>query len=168
MSELQPGDHRNSRKLFRRTLNDDPVLIKVHIAAHIGNAAHNALLENNDLHLRGTLEIDLVFLDERNGLMFLKPVLIVAERRISRPFPVKQKRLDLFLCILFVAAHFHILDADRKDEDEKNDEDSQNHPENDPLLSSASPMIHSKTAAAPSPEMDPEAAPSKTKSSSSK
>ena len=91
-----------------------------------------------------------------------------ADRLFAPPVHQNQPRLDLFLCILFVAAHFHILDADRKDEDEKNDEDSQNHPENDPLLSSASPMIHSKTAAAPSPEMDPEAAPSKTKSSSSK
>ena len=89
MSELETSDHRNARKLLGRALHNDSILIEVHVAAHVGDAAHNALLKHNDLHLCGALEIDLIFLDKRNGLVLLKPVLIIAERGISGPLAVK-------------------------------------------------------------------------------
>ena len=74
----------------------------------------------------------------------------------------------MFLRILLISAHFHILDPYRKDKNEKNDENRQDHSNDDPRLSSSSPVVHSKSVAASSPEMEIEAASSKSKTSSSK
>ena len=56
-----------------------PSLSKIHIAAHIGNVAHNALVINNDLCLKGAMEYDLIVLYKRDLSVRLKPVLYIGD-----------------------------------------------------------------------------------------
>ena len=83
MAEFQPSDPRNSRKLFIRALHNDPILVKVHVAAHIGNIADYAFFKDNDLHFGRTFEVDLVIFDKRQRSVFPETVLIIAICRVS-------------------------------------------------------------------------------------
>ena len=112
MTEFQARNPRNAVKLLTGAFHDDTVLVKVHIAAHIGHITHHALLVDNDLRPVQALDHQLVILHEWNFLMLSEMFAQVTEHRTAARVVRKHQIYYLFICIFFISRNRDLPDPD--------------------------------------------------------
>ena len=117
LSKIQPCNPWNPVQLAAGALHHDSVLVKIHVAAHVGNISHNTLFIYNDFHIEGAVEHHLVILHKGNLAVRAEPVRKIRIGRVLSPSAGKQEFLHLRSIIPSASRDRDILYMHRQKQD---------------------------------------------------